>query len=157
MEMGVALKDSSNPFYKSKFADINAVIDAIVPVLNTNGVLVSQVTKVLGLEFGNPLPVLRTTLTHAESGESQESDTMIICAKPNDPQDMGSAISYARRYGLQAMVVLKAEDDDGNKGSGKTTEPTKQKESSPEVKQAPKKSGFGGKAATATANKNGLF
>lgn len=156
MEMGVALKDSSNPFFKSKFADINAVIDAAVPVLNNNGIVVSQVTKVLGVEFGQPpVPVLRTTLTHAESGESQESDTMIICAKPNDPQAMGSAISYARRYGLQAMVVLKAEDDDGNKGSGKIVETKKEQVTEKQTNPAPKKMGFGPKAAS--TSKGNLF
>lgn len=57
---------------------------------------------------------VRTLLLH-ESGEFLGSDTEIVCAKQNDPQALGSAISYARRYGLQALLGLAAEDDDGEK------------------------------------------
>lgn len=120
-EMGAALKDSKNPFFKSKYADLNAIIDASVPVLNKHGISVLQptTTVVSNSTTGETKSVVRTILLHT-SGELLSSDTDIICSKPNDPQAMGSAISYARRYGLQAFVVLKAEDDDGNAGSGKT-------------------------------------
>lgn len=101
-KMGAALKDAKNPFFKSKYADLNAVIDAAIPVLNEEGIAVLQAIDNL---------VVETVLMH-ESGEYVASSTPIVCAKQNDPQALGSAISYARRYGLQAMPVLKAEDDD---------------------------------------------
>lgn len=120
-EMGVAVKDSKNPFFKSNYADLSAVIDASVPALNKNGIAVLQMpTTLLENGEGKSKSVLRTMLLH-ESGEFLASDTDIICAKPNDPQAMGSAISYARRYGLQAITVLKAEDDDGEKSMGRST------------------------------------
>lgn len=114
-KMSNAVKDSSNPFFKSKYADLNAVREACQTLLNAEGVLISQ--PVIQKDGKN---YLRTELTHAESGEFVASDVEIVCAKQNDPQALGSAITYARRYGLQALVGLGAEDDDGNAGSGKS-------------------------------------
>lgn len=105
--MGAALKDSKNPFFKSKYADLNAVIDASIPALNDQGIAVLQTPQVV-----DGKPVIQTILLH-ESGEYLASNTEVTAAKSNDPQAAGSAISYARRYGLQATVTLKAEDDDG--------------------------------------------
>ena len=104
--LGVALKDAKNPFFKSKFADLSAVIDAALPALNAEGISVLQPTTTV-----DGKPVVQTTLLHS-SGEFLSSNTDIICAKQNDPQAYGSAISYARRYGLQSFVSLKAEDND---------------------------------------------
>lgn len=106
-QMGSALKGSSNPFYKSKYADLNSIREAVIPVLNAVGISVLQpMIHVDGRNF------VKTTLLH-ESGTEYSSLTEIICAKPNDPQAQGSAISYARRYGLQALPCVGAEDDDG--------------------------------------------
>ncbi len=115
-EMGVALKDSKNPFFKSSYADLNAVIDATVPVLNSNkiAVLQSPGTNAAGK------PVIQTIFLH-ESGEFVASENEVVAAKANDPQAAGSATTYARRYGLQAMATLKAEDDDGEKAMGRGT------------------------------------
>lgn len=110
-KMGAALKESKNPFFKSKYADLNAVIDASVPVLNDEGIVVLQTMKSV-TDQGIILNTVETTLLH-ESGEYLTSSTPIVCSKQNDPQALGSAISYARRYGLQSMPTLKAEDDDG--------------------------------------------
>lgn len=112
-EMGAAVKDSKNPFFKSNYADLSAVIDASVPALNKHGIAVLQMPTT-----DNGKSVLRTMLLH-ESGEFVGSDTDIVVAKQNDPQAYGSAISYARRYGLQASVALKAEDDDGESAMGR--------------------------------------
>jgi len=114
-KMGAALKDAKNPFFKSKYADLNAVIDAAIPVLNEEGIAVLQAID----NF-----VVQTIMIH-ESGEYLASHTPIVCAKQNDPQALGSAISYARRYGLQAMPVLKAEDDDGEVAMGRPTQAAK--------------------------------
>lgn len=114
-EMGVAIKDSKNSFFKSKYADLNSIIDASQNTLNNNGIMVIQPPNILE-HTGKS--VIETILLH-ESGEYISSYTEVVCAKQNDPQALGSAISYARRYGLQSLVLLKAEDDDGNLGSGK--------------------------------------
>lgn len=108
-EMGNAVKDSTNPFFKSKYADLNSVREACLPALNKHGIAVLQPTvHIDGKNF------VKTLLLH-ESGESIESLTEIIYNKQNDAQAQGSGISYARRYGLQSLVNIGAEDDDGNK------------------------------------------
>lgn len=113
-EMGNAVKDSKNLFYKSKFADLNSVREAVTPALHNNGISILQLNATVsaGLESNSLVQnVVRTTLLH-ESGEYITSDTPIVCAKSNDPQALGSAISYARRYGLSSMLSVGAEDND---------------------------------------------
>lgn len=104
--MGNASKDAKNPFYKSKYADLNSIREATMPRLNEQGITVLQP---LGRdEFGF---YVETTLVH-ESGEFVSSRTPIVSAKQNDPQALGAAISYARRYDLQSLVCVGAEDSD---------------------------------------------
>jgi hypothetical protein len=111
MNMGNALKDSKNPFFKSKYADLNSVREACMPSLNANGITALQpMVNIEGKNFIN------TILLH-ESGEYLSSLTEIIYSKQNDAQAQGSGITYARRYGLQSFVNIGAEDDDGNKAS----------------------------------------
>lgn len=105
-EMGNAKKDSKNPFFKSKFADLNSVREAVTPALHSNGIIVLQPTV-----YDSGRNFVQTLLLH-ESGEYISSDTEIICAKINDPQAYGSAVSYARRYGLSSMLSVGAEDND---------------------------------------------
>lgn len=115
--MGNATKDAKNPFFKSKFADLNAIREAVIPVLNANGISVLQPTvPVDGKQF------VKTMLLHA-SGEYICSLTEIVCAKQNDPQAYGSAVSYARRYGLQALVCVGAEDNDAEAAMGRDVKP----------------------------------
>ncbi len=110
-EMGNAKKDSNNPFFKSKYADLNSIREACIPVLNKHKIVVLQPTTYLdGKNF------IKTILFH-ESGESIEGLTEIVYSKANDAQAQGSGITYARRYGLQSLVNIGAEDDDGNKAS----------------------------------------
>lgn len=118
-EMGTALKDSKNPFFKSSYADLNSIREACMPSLNKHGIVVLQPTAFIdGKNF------IKTILLH-ESGESIESLTEIIYSKQNDAQSQGSGITYARRYGLQSFVNVGAEDDDGNKSSTPTKETPK--------------------------------
>jgi hypothetical protein len=112
--MGNAVKDSKNPFFKSSYADLNAVREACLPALNANGVSVLQPTVHV-----DGKPFVETVLLH-ESGEFISSLTEVICAKQNDPQAHGSGVSYARRYGLQSMVNLGSADDDGESAMGRT-------------------------------------
>ena len=110
-EMGNAVKDSKNPFFKSTYADLNSIREACIPILNKHKIVVLQpTTHIEGKNF------IRTILMH-ESGETIEGLTEIVYSKQNDAQAQGSGITYARRYGLQSLVNIGAEDDDGNKAS----------------------------------------
>ena len=124
-EMSNPKKGSANPYFKSKYADLNAVREAVIPVLNGHGITVLQpMTTVDGKNY------IKTVLLH-ESGETIESLTEIVYAKTNDAQAQGSGITYARRYGLQSLVCVGADDDDGNAAS----KPTKREEQK-DIKQA---------------------
>lgn len=110
-EMSAPKKDNSNPFFKSKYADLNSVLEAVMKPLQDNKIAVLQPTvTVEGKNY------VKTILLH-ESGETLESFTEILYAKANDAQGQGSGITYARRYGLQSLCGVGAEDDDGNKAS----------------------------------------
>ena len=106
-QMGKALKDSQNPHFKSKYADLAAVCDACMPALNANGIAVVQ--PMLESEFGRWVV---TKFIHS-SGGVLECPIPLILGK-NDMQGLGSAITYARRYGLMALAGIAPEDDDGN-------------------------------------------
>jgi hypothetical protein len=110
-EMGNAVKGSSNPFFKSKYADLNSIREACLPTLNKHGISVIQPT--ISIEGKN---YVKTILLH-ESGEYISGITEIVSAKPNDAQAHGSGLTYARRYGLQSIVNIGADDDDGNAAS----------------------------------------
>ncbi len=104
-EIGKISKDSRNPFFKSKYFDINALLEHVESILFKHGLFVVQpieddvvTTKIMdengfGIASGMKLPAL------------------------SDPQKMGSAITYYRRYTLQSLLALQAEDDDGNKAT----------------------------------------
>lgn len=114
--MGGALKDSKNPAFNSKYADLSSVVDAIKPHLSTNGIAYMQfpVTNDKD-EVG-----VETILMHA-SGEYIHSDPsfFIPVAKAN-AHGFGSALTYARRYALASACGLKADDDDGNAAAAAT-------------------------------------
>lgn len=102
--MGSAKKGTENTYFHSKYADLGSVMEACKSALNDNGITVLQ--PIMGDK-------VETTLIH-ESGEFLTSETPIVVKEQNNPQMLGSAISYARRYGLQSMVFVPAEDDDAN-------------------------------------------
>lgn len=110
-EMANAVKGTTNPFLKNKYADLNAVREAVIPTLNKYGIAVLQ--PLVTIEGKN---YVKTLLLH-ESGQTMESLTEIIYARQNDAQAQGSGITYARRYGLQSLVCIGADDDDGNNAS----------------------------------------
>lgn len=110
-EMVNAVKDSNNPFFKSKYADLNSVREACMPALNKFGIsLIQPIVADNGKNYVN------TILLH-ESGEYLSGLTEIVYSKANDAQAQGSGITYARRYGMQSMCNIGVEDDDGNKAS----------------------------------------
>ncbi len=111
-QMGAAIKDASNPFFKSKYADLAAVIAAIKAPLASNELAYVQATDID--ESGGV--IVETVLMHS-SGEWLSSCLRMTPTK-QDPQGVGSCITYARRYGLQALIGVPADDDDGNAATG---------------------------------------
>lgn len=104
-------KDSINPHFKSKFADLATVRETVQPTLLKHGLAVSQ----LPCEVAGVGPGLCTMLLHS-SGEYIRATIALRPAK-QDPQGIGAALTYARRYGLQAVLGVVADDDDGNQAS----------------------------------------
>ena len=123
-EMGGAAKDANNPFFKSKYADLGSVIRAIKEPFASNGLSYSQFPISEADTVG-----VDTILMHS-SGEWIESRLLLPMVKA-DPQKAGSAITYARRYALQAIAGIPSEDDDGNAASqGNKTAAVKKKQMS---------------------------
>jgi len=108
-----ALKTSTNPHFKSKYADLAACVEAVIDALNTNGIAMIQRTH--DDETG---VTVETVFIH-ESGETIESGRLHVPAAKNEPQGYGSALTYARRYSLMAACGIAPEDDDGNSASRK--------------------------------------
>jgi len=106
-EIKGAVRDTANPFFKSKYADLASVWEACRTALTSNGLAVVQALR--AVEGG--VEVL-TMLLHA-SGQ-WVSESLAVPAAKQDAQGFGSAVTYARRYGLAAMVGVAPEDDDGN-------------------------------------------
>ena len=106
-EMSKALKQSSNPHFKSKYADLASVTEACLPALNSNGIAVIQ--PIIETDLGRSV---KTVFIHA-SGEQLEATVPLMIGK-QDMQGLGSAITYARRYGLMCLAGIAPEDDDGN-------------------------------------------
>jgi hypothetical protein len=104
------VKNTDNPYYKSKYADLNALFEQIKPLITQKGFVLIQVVR------GNQL---HTELVHLETGETISGDMDLLTVKP-DMQQLGSAITYARRYSLLPLLNIETADDDGNTASGKT-------------------------------------
>jgi ERF superfamily len=111
-QMRGAIKDSTNPFFHSKYADLASCWDACRLALSENGLSVVQCPMT---EDG--ATYLTTTLLHS-SGQWMRSRLIVQC-KDDSPQAMGSGLTYARRYALAAMVGISQTDDDGNAASGR--------------------------------------
>ena len=109
-----ALKDSANPFFKSRYADLASVLDACRAQLSGNGLCVTQTTDLI-----DGLVVVRTTLAHS-SGQ-WISGILPVRAKDDSPQAQGSGITYARRYALAAIVGLAQIDDDAEAAQARDT------------------------------------
>ena len=119
-EMSGAKKGKQNPFFKSSYADLNAVVDAVRIPFAENGLSYSQFPVMDDNRVG-----VETILMH-DSGEFIASTLMLPTGKL-DAQAAGSAITYARRYSLQAIAGIPAEDDDGNAATQGTQQARKQK------------------------------
>jgi len=109
-DLGPVLKDKTNPAFKSKYADLGAVLEAILPALNRAGLSLIQSPSYDGSLVG-----VTSVLLH-ESGEWMEA-TLHMKPVKMDPQGIGSCITYARRYAALAIAGAAPEDDDGNAAS----------------------------------------
>lgn len=107
-----ASKDASNPFFKSKYADLASVWDSCRSALSSNGLAVIQSPSAIGTSVS-----VDTLLTHS-SGQ-WIAGTVSVTAREDTPQAIGSAITYLRRYALQSFAGVAPEDDDGNLASAK--------------------------------------
>lgn len=111
-QLKAAIKDATNPHFKSSYADLASVWEACRKPLSDNGLSVVQVP----VEAPAGYVGLRTVLLHS-SGQSISEVFYMPVSQPNNPQSVGSALTYARRYALSAYVGIAPEDDDGNSAS----------------------------------------
>jgi hypothetical protein len=112
---GPALKSSTNPHFKSRYADLAACVEAVIDGLNGNGIMLMQQTH--ECEDG---VIVETVFVH-ESGETLSAGKLHVPAAKQDPQGYGSALTYARRYSLMAACGIAPEDDDGNAAAKRPT------------------------------------
>lgn len=150
--MGNVTKGSNNPFFKSKFADINALRAEAMPALNAEGLVLLQPPATFdGRNY------IETIIAHEESGEFLSSLNEVITSKQNDPQNYLAAQTYTRRGALQAFLSMGSEDDDGNTANGRkvTEEKASQVTRKAEVKAAiPKDAVVGETKIVEEVNKN---
>lgn len=124
-EMGRAIKSANNPHFKSKYADLSSVREACFPALNQNGFAILQPNGVDDTgEF------VETIFLH-ETG-AQFSTRVYVKVGKNDMQGYGSAMTYARRYGLLSLSGLAPEDDDGHAASQNPPEKTNKRPPAPQ-------------------------
>lgn len=105
-QIEVVKKDATNPHFKSKYADLPSILDAIKPALTSTGLSISHQAV-----YEWDVLVMRTTLADSESGESIDSVFPLFGSKA---QEVGSSMTYARRYNIQSLLDLSTDDDDGN-------------------------------------------
>jgi hypothetical protein len=103
-----ALKSADNPFFKSKYADLGACVDAVLDSLNENGIALVQ-----NCHESTDGVIVETVFVH-ESGETLSTGKLHVPAGKHDAQGYGSALTYARRYSLMAACGIAPADDDGN-------------------------------------------
>lgn len=111
--MGDVFKNANNPAFRSKYADLAAVVEAVMPALNQHGIALLQPASGL---VGDVVKV--TTMLLHESGQWVRCTTTVAVTK-RDAHGVGSAITYGRRFGLQSMSGVAPTDDDGNAASAK--------------------------------------
>lgn len=115
-KIGAVTKSSTNPHFKSRYADLNEVLDVAKEALNIEGLFIAQ-----GGDHDAGGPFIRTSLIDADSGQTMEGKVYLVGTP--DMQKMGAAITYARRFGLVSLLALESEDDDGEAAVGRGTSP----------------------------------
>lgn len=120
-DFSAVVKNKQNTHLKNFYADLGAVLEAVTEPLANHGLLIVQ-----RFTSHEGTPILITELVHAESGQSIASALPIVSKDMADPQKLGGAITYARRYSLLALLSLTAEDDDGNAAAQPRPQPANQ-------------------------------
>lgn len=110
-DMGDVLKTANNPAFRTKYADLAAVVEAVLPALSKHGLALIQAPG-----FDGEVVTVETVIAHIGGGFMRS--TIQLRPTKSDPQGLGSAITYGRRYALMAMAGVAPEDDDGNASSG---------------------------------------
>lgn len=123
-EIGVLVKTETNPFFKSKYMDINGLLEQLLPLLEKYGLTVVQpLSNIDGKPALKTIVFQSKSTPHTLSTDGTETfgekkgiiiEETIPLPDLQDPQKMGSAITYYRRYALQSLFLLRAEDDDAN-------------------------------------------
>jgi len=112
-QFGPALKTSTNPHFKSRYADLSACVEAVIDALNENGIALMQKLH------ERPDGIAIETIFVHESGESMANGILFFPAPKHDPQGFMSCLTYIRRASLMAACGIAPEDDDGNAASRK--------------------------------------
>lgn len=163
-EIHAIAKNSTNPFFKSKYANLDTIIETVMPILNGHGLTILQgcVLPVTDEHMRVTAFSVRTTLLH-ESGESLDRDVVVPLAwqavkGPNgtvthvpqsDPQGAGSAMTYGKRYGIAGLLCLATdEDDDGNSASRGAAKASTQRTAARPNAAPPKPAGANGTTAS---------
>lgn len=125
-EIGAISKDTKNPFYNSKYFDINSLLRQVMPLLQKQELVLIQ-----PIQDGQ----VKSVIVDTDGGSIESS---MFLPEINDPQKLGSAITYYRRYTLQSLLALQAEDDDGNATVNQVSEVQKDwlNENTPEFSKA---------------------
>ena len=146
-DFGPALKTNTNPHFKSKYAGLDACVEAVIDALHKHGIGLMQ--RTLPCESG---VTVETVFIHS-GGETISSGPLHVPAQKQDAQGYGSALTYARRYSLMAACGIAPEDDDGHAASKPATTYAKPSKPAPRITdEAPKESNGqrSAKAAVAT-------
>ena len=120
-----AMKDKTNPHFRSKYADLGACLNAVEDALLDNSIALYQET------FEDASGVTVETVFLHESGETIRGGKLHVPASKQDPQGYGSALTYARRYSLMTACGIAPEDDDGNAASNTTNAQAKKQTAAP--------------------------
>lgn len=129
-ELPSMTKSANNPFFKSKYVPLEAILDTVEPILARHGLIIFQEPTCVQVD-ADALPALTTSLLHV-SDAAIRSSTMLVLPTKADPQGQGAAITYARRYAIVALLELNVEkDDDGETAQGRGTSRPKEPPTSP--------------------------
>jgi len=128
-EVGTVKKTKQNPYFKSNYADINDILDLVKPILNKYGLVLVQPlidTTIVNTDKAkiDIKTSIKTVILNADGEEYIEA--IVTIPTSEDSQKNGSAITYYRRYAIQSLLALEAEDDDAGKATGRVVKPNLQ-------------------------------
>ena len=113
-EIGTLTKNSKNPFFKSQYLDLNAILEEIDPIMQKHGLILLQPIKA---------NEVFTSFIDSDNGQTIATSSMVIPSTITDPQKMGACVTYFRRYTLKSLLGIAEQDDDGTLAS-QPTKPT---------------------------------